>query len=72
MTAYLREERKKPKGERDLLREVCAMILLDIPKDRKVYFVVSSAKMVVEIVNSEVPIFCTQDHFISFILVQAR
>jgi hypothetical protein len=36
--AYLQEELKKPKGKRDLLREMCMMIPLHLPKDRKVYF----------------------------------
>ena len=38
-SAYLREECRKPKGERNLLREMCAMMPLGLPKDRKVYLV---------------------------------
>jgi len=51
--AYLREEHKKPKGKRDLLREMCAMLPVGLPKDRKTHFVVHSAKTVFEIVNGE-------------------
>ena len=46
-SAYLREERKKPKGEQDLLREMCVMVPLGLPKDRKVSFVIPSRKIIV-------------------------
>ena len=46
-TAYLHEESKNVKGDRDLLREMCAIVFVDTPKDRKVYFMTSSAKLVI-------------------------
>ena len=51
--AYLREEYNKPKGERDLLREMCTIIPFGLPKDRKVYFVVPSMKSVFPLSNGE-------------------
>jgi len=51
--AYLREELKKPKGKRDLLREMCAMIPLDLPKDRKVSFIAPSMGIVFPLKDGE-------------------
>ena len=51
--AYLREEYKKPEGERDLLREMCMIIPFSLPKDRKVYLAVPNMKSVFPIINGE-------------------
>ena len=51
--AYLREERKKPQGERDLLREMCVMVPLGLPEDRGVSFVVPSMKTKLALFNGE-------------------
>jgi hypothetical protein len=51
--AYLHEESKKPKEQQYLRREMCMMIPLSLPKDRKVYYVVSSFKSCIEIVQGE-------------------
>ena len=52
-SAYLREERKKPKGEQDLLREMCVMIPLGLPQDRKVSFVIPSMKVTIALTDGE-------------------
>lgn len=52
--AYLREERKKPEGERDLLREMCVMIPLGLPKEPKISFVSFSVKAVIALTNGRV------------------
>ena len=51
--AYLVEESKKPKGEQDLHREMCVMVPLCLPKDRKVNLVIPSMKLIVELTNGQ-------------------
>ena len=51
--AYLDEEKKKPKGKRDLLREMCMMLPLGLPKDRKVYFASFPTKSVFPLYSGE-------------------
>jgi hypothetical protein len=54
--AYLQEELKKPQGERNLLREMCMMIPLNLPKDRKVYFKSDAIKQLLPLVDGEIMI----------------
>lgn len=42
--AYLDEEVKKPEGARDLLREMCMILAVSLPKDQKVYFMATATK----------------------------
>jgi hypothetical protein len=49
-TAYLREEHKKPRGKRNLLRE---MIPSGLPQDRKACFVVYSMKTTFPLFSGE-------------------
>lgn len=51
--AYLREERKKPEGERNLLKEMCMIIPLGLPKDLKVYIMLDVAKTIIPLFNGE-------------------
>ena len=51
--SYLDEELKKPKGERDLLREMCVMMPLVLPKKRKVCFVSEATKVLFPLSEGE-------------------
>jgi hypothetical protein len=51
--AYLDEEQKKPEGKRDLLREMCMMLPLGLPEDRKVYFVSFAMKSIFPLYNGK-------------------
>jgi hypothetical protein len=51
--AYLDEEIKKPKGKRDLLREMCMVFPMTLPKDRKVYFVNEATKLLMPLSERE-------------------
>ena len=69
-SAYLREERKKPEGEQDLLREMCVMIPLGLPKDRKVSLVIPSRKIIVALTHGSNTTLAHQ-HKNSLFIVQA-
>jgi hypothetical protein len=45
--AYLREELKKPEGQRDLFREMCAFVLIAPADDPKVYFRADAMKAMI-------------------------
>ena len=60
---YLREELKKPKGSRDLLREMCVVIPMSLPKDRKVWHKSNVMKTLIELSQGEslaITTFCDQ------------
>jgi len=49
--AYLDQELLKPKGQRDLDREMCMLIVLQIPKDQDILLIAEATKMLIPLTN---------------------
>ena len=69
--AYLLEELKKPEGGRNLLREMCLMLPMRLPKDRTVSFVAASVNTRVALTEGECQSI-SNNAKCSCILLQAR
>jgi hypothetical protein len=54
--AYLDQELLKPEGQRDLLREMCMLIVLKIPNDQDLALIAEATKMLIEIKEGTIPI----------------
>jgi hypothetical protein len=51
---YLDQELKKPKGQRDLTREMCMLTVLKIPEGHKIYFRADSTKLLIPLTGGKI------------------
>jgi len=51
--AYLDQELLKPKGQRDLHREMCMLIVMQIPKDQDILLIAEATKTLIPLTNGE-------------------
>ena len=52
--AYLDEEILKPKGQRDLRREMCMIIVMGLPGDEDIFLRLNAAKLLIPLSKGEV------------------
>jgi hypothetical protein len=52
--AYLDEESLKPKGQRDLRREMCMIIVMKIPDNQEILLKFDAAKLLIPLTKGEI------------------
>jgi hypothetical protein len=55
--AYLDEELLKPKGQRDIPREMCMLIVSDVPDDQDIVFKANSMDLLIRFKQGELSIY---------------